>query len=80
MSFCEQIYIKLLEIGQPPQVSRSVFQNSTKTEVILTANLIEWRHFFDMRLRGTTGKPHPDMVHVANIAHESIQKVLKYEL
>lgn len=80
MSFCEQIYIKLLEIGQPPQVSRSVLPNSTKTEVILTANLLEWGHFFDMRLRGTTGKPHPDMVHVANIAHESIQEVLKYEL
>lgn len=80
ISFCEQTYLKLLEVGQPPQVSRSVLPNSTKTEVILTANLLEWKHFFDMRLRGTTGKPHPDMIHVAEIAHESIKEVLKYEL
>lgn len=39
--------------------------NSLKTEVVMTANLREWRHFFKLRALGTTGKPHPQMLEVA---------------
>jgi thymidylate synthase (FAD) len=42
----EQAYIKLLEMGWPPQQARSVLPNSTKTEIVITANFREWRHIF----------------------------------
>ena len=43
----------------------SVLPNSLKTEVIMTANLREWRHFLKLRAAGITGKPHPQMLEVA---------------
>lgn len=76
----EAVYLKLLELGQAPQSARRVLPNATKTEVILTANLDEWTHFFDMRYRGTTGAPHPDMIEVATIAHNKVEKEYGYAL
>lgn len=62
---CECQYLKLLEDGWKPQEARAVLPNSLKTEVVMTANLREWRHFFKLRACGTTGKPHPQMLEVA---------------
>lgn len=64
MEYCEDAYFKLLDIGLTPQEARAVLPNSTKTEVVMTANLREWRHFFKLRALGTTGKPHPQMLEV----------------
>lgn len=64
MKACEDSYFKLLDIGLTPQEARAVLPNSTKTEVVMTANLREWRHFFKLRALGTTGKPHPQMIEV----------------
>lgn len=61
----ERHYLKLLELGATPQEARTVLPNSLKTEVIMTANMREWRHFFKLRAAGVTGKPHPQMVEVA---------------
>lgn len=61
----ERKYISLLEKGATPQEARSVLPNSLKTEVVMTANLREWRHFFKLRAVGVTGKPHPQMQEVA---------------
>lgn len=58
-------YLELLEDGASPQEARSVLPNSLKTEVVMTANLREWRHFFKLRACGMTGKPHPQMLEVA---------------
>ena len=62
---CECQYLKLLEDGWKPQEARAVLPNSLKTEVVMTANLREWRHFFNLRACGATGKPHPQMLEVA---------------
>ena len=64
MKTCEDSYFKLLDIGLTPQEARAVLPNSLKTEVVMTANLREWRHFFKLRALGTTGKPHPQMLEV----------------
>lgn len=58
----EKYYFSLLEIGATPQEARSVLPNSLKTEIIVTMNIREWRHFFDLRACGKTGKPHPQML------------------
>ena len=62
---CECQYLKLLGDGWKPQEARAVLPNSLKTEVVMTANLREWRHFFNLRACGATGKPHPQMLEVA---------------
>ena len=65
MKQAEDAYFKMLDFGLSPQQARAVLPNSLKTEVVMTANLREWRHFFKLRALGTTGKPHPQMVEVA---------------
>lgn len=62
---CEQAeksYLDILSFGHSPQEARSVLPNSLKTEVIMTANLREWRHF--LRLR-TSPAAHPQMREIA---------------
>lgn len=60
----EAAYFDMLSIGYAPQEARSVLPNSLKTEVVMTANLREWRHF--LRLR-TSPAAHPDMQVVAKM-------------
>jgi thymidylate synthase (FAD) len=58
---CEQAestYLQLLNSGCKPQEARAVLPNCLKTEIVMTANLREWRHF--LRLR-TSLNAHPDM-------------------
>lgn len=64
MQTCEDAYFKLLDIGLMPQEARAVLPNSLKTEVVMTANLREWRNFFKLRAANTTGKAHPQMLEV----------------
>jgi thymidylate synthase (FAD) len=45
----EKSYFRLLDIGVKPEDARSVLPNCTKTEIIMTANLRQWRHMFRMR-------------------------------
>ena len=60
----ELAYFDLMSIGCSPQESRSVLPNSLKTEVVMTADLREWRHFCRMRCPVAA---HPDMRVVANM-------------
>ncbi|XOF32480.1 MAG: FAD-dependent thymidylate synthase [Candidatus Electrothrix sp. YB6] len=53
----EQLYLKLLETSTP-QAARTVLPNSCKTELIVYANLEEWRHIFSLR---TTRAAEPSM-------------------
>jgi thymidylate synthase (FAD) len=54
----EADYLLLLEKGASPQEARSVLPNSLKTEIIVTGNLREWRHFLKLR---TASVAHPQM-------------------
>lgn len=58
MENAELWYMELIQNGASPQEARSVLPNSLKTEVVMTANLREWRHF--LRLR-TSPAAHPQM-------------------
>lgn len=61
----EANYSELLRHNISPQNARSVLPNSLKTELIMTANMREWRHFFKLR---TGPAAHPDMQIVAGLA------------
>jgi len=62
MHHAESMYIGLINGGWTPQQARSVLPNSLKTEIIMTANLREWRHFFNLR---TSPAAHPQMREIA---------------
>ncbi len=56
--YAERTYFKLLKYGAKPEEARTVLPNSLKTEIVMTANLREWRHFFKLRAAPTA---HPQM-------------------
>ena len=62
MEDCEKAYNELIRLGATPQEARSVLPNSLKTEIVITYNLREWRHFFKLRC---SKKAHPQMREVA---------------
>jgi thymidylate synthase (FAD) len=49
MERAERDYLELLGLGSSPQQARSVLPNSLKTEMVMTANLREWRHVLRLR-------------------------------
>lgn len=62
MQMIERQYNMLIINGASPQEARSILPNSLKTEIIVTMNLREWRHFFELR---TSVRAHPQMREVA---------------
>lgn len=62
MEACEREYQNALERGWTPQMARGLLPIDLKTEIVMTANLREWRHFFRMRADKAA---HPQMVLVA---------------
>lgn len=72
----EKAYNELIEMGRSPQEARSVLPNSLKTEIVVTMNLREWIHFFNLRALGTTGAPHPQMKEIAMMVLEEFSNQL----
>ena len=66
----ETNYFNLVNQGLTPQCARGVLPTDVRTIVVMTANHEEWEHFFNLRSRGTTGKPHPNMKVLADEALE----------
>lgn len=58
MQDSERAYLELLTQDWTPQQARSVLPNSLKTEIVVTANLREWRHIFKLRCAKSA---HPQM-------------------
>lgn len=56
----EESYLNMITLGKTPQEARVVLPLCTNTELTHTAFISDWKHFFDLRALGTTGKPHPD--------------------
>ena len=77
---CEVSYKKLIKLGWKPQQAREVLPLATKSEVVYTAFPYQWRHFFDLRMFGTTGAPHPNMKDIATKAAEVLLENDLWEL
>lgn len=71
MEQIENSYMKMLEEGASPQEARSILPNSLKTEIVVTMNLREWRHFFKLR---TSKRAHPQMREIALMMLKEFQK------
>ena len=66
-------YFTLLQRGWTPEQARTVLPNSLKTELIVTANLREWRHIFKLR---THKSAHPQMREVMCPLQQELQEQL----
>lgn len=60
----EKAYFGLLKQGCKPEEARAVLPMSLKTELVMTANIREWRHFLTQR---TAKACHPQMRQIANM-------------
>ncbi|ABI69644.1 FAD-dependent thymidylate synthase [Syntrophomonas wolfei] len=58
----EKNYMALLAAGRSAQEARSILPNSLKTEIVVSYNIREWRHFFRLRCDMAA---HPQMRQVA---------------
>lgn len=67
----ETAYFDLLNEGCKPQEARAVLPNSLKTEVVMTANIREWRHFLRLRCAPAA---HPQMREVATQLLEAVHE------
>jgi len=56
--YSESYYMRLIENGASAQEARSVLPNSLKTEIVVTANLREWRNILNLRC---SKEAHPQM-------------------
>lgn len=73
MKSCEDAYFKMLDFGLSPEQARAVLPNSTKTEIIMTADLREWRTFFKLRCANAA---HPQMREVTRPLLEDFKKLI----
>ena len=62
MTRLEEIYLTMRKNNVRPEEARSILPNSLKTEIFVTMNLREWRHFLKLR---TAKAAHPQMREVA---------------
>jgi len=73
MLYSEDYYKRLLNEEWSPQQARSVLPNSTKTEIVITANVREWRHIFTLRCNK---KSHPQMNEVMIPLHKEMKELI----
>lgn len=72
---CEQAeahYQSLVKDGVQPQIARAVLPNATKTEIVMTADIREWRHFLRLRCDDAA---HPQ---IRTLAKELLVKMYNY--
>lgn len=71
MEKIEKEYFSLLDCGLQPQAARGILPNDLKTEIVVKANIREWRHIFGLR---AATPAHPDMRRVMIPLLEEFQK------
>ena len=73
LNIIEMLYNDMIiKHSMTPEQARCILPNSLKTEVVLTMSEEQWCHFIAIRYKGTTGKPHPDMIPVAKEVYNII--------
>lgn len=71
MLLAEQTYKELIELGAKPEEARSVLPNSLKTEIVMTANMREFRHILKLR---TSKFAHVQIREIMNIVKNILKK------
>lgn len=66
----EYHYFKLRKLEVSAENARGVLPLDIATEMIQCAFAKDWEQFFNLRMKGTTGAPHPDAKFIAEKAYE----------
>lgn len=74
LQLIELAYKHIIEGGWQPQQAATLLPNALKTELCMTGTIKDWMHFFDLRAKGTTGKPHPQAQELALPLMEEFEK------
>lgn len=64
MCAAEGYYFEMINAGARPEEARSILPNSLKTEIVMTMNLREWRHFLTLRC---SKRAHPQIVEISQM-------------
>lgn len=70
----EKCYLKLTSEGWTAQQAATILPNATKAEIIITGFIEDWEHLFDLRVKGTTGAPHPQMKELMTPVYNEFKK------
>ena len=73
MVYVERQYQEFIKEGLPPQAARGILPNDLKTEIVITANLREWRKIFELRCASGA---HPDMVRIMTPLRQELNDFL----
>lgn len=68
----EHSYLELRRRGVPPGIARSVLPNALRTEIVITANLREWRTIISQRC---SSRAHPQMRDVMCLVRASLLQI-----
>ena len=60
------VYCKCIELGWTAQQAREILPLNTKTQVVHTAFVGDWKHWIDLRSNEASGKVHPCMKELAD--------------
>ena len=74
LTVAEFCYNSLIQKGWKPQQAREVLPLATKTQLIHTAFVDDWKHFFKLRAIGVSGPPHPNAELIAEPLYEEFIK------
>jgi thymidylate synthase (FAD) len=73
LELIELHYNMCIAAGRSPQQARYFLPNGLKTEIIMTYNIREWRHFFNLR---DSVKAHPQMKDLAGQMHRRFKELV----
>lgn len=75
MALAEHSYMRALARGWAPEEARCYLNNAAATQILMTTNMREWRHIFNLRVKGTTGRPHPEIKELLLPVYEEALKL-----
>lgn len=70
----EQAYNSLIAYGWTPQQAREVLPLATKSQLVHTAFIDDWKDFLKLRADAISGSVHPNMLEVAKSLKEEFSK------
>ena len=73
MKAAEYAYNNLIRVGWTRQQAREVLPLATKTQLVHTAFIDDWKHFLKLRADGISGAPHPN----AKVLAIQLEKLFK---
>ena len=63
-----------MQDGWTAQEAAAILPNTLKAEIVVSGFIKDWSYLFDLRVKGTTGKPHPMMVKTLEPVYEEFVK------